>query len=53
MAWIKNPNCAQCRRPLSARDKARGTVCTPCVTGNRKSDALYDNQPDPGYTDEE
>lgn len=35
MPWQKNPNCAQCRRPMSEHDLALGTVCASCVAGNR------------------
>ena len=34
-AWEKDPNCQQCRKPLSAGDAKLGRVCGKCASGNK------------------
>ena len=51
MAWKRRTTCQQCDRRLSTTDRRLGTICSPCVHGNRKSGALYDRTPEPQLND--
>lgn len=51
MAWTVRTTCQQCGGKLSAADRKLGTICTPCVRGNKGR--VWGKDSDDDYTEGE